>query len=90
MASALFTAKVEDLTPEGCESMATKLGLDLASFKDCVKDPQIEARIKADTETFRAAKGHGLPTLFIDGVKLEGAQDRQVLQSTLDSAIKAL
>jgi uncharacterized membrane protein/predicted DsbA family dithiol-disulfide isomerase len=90
MAEALFTAKVPDLTPEGCESIATKLGLDLAAFKACVKDPQTEARIKADGDAFHAAKGHGLPTLFIDGVKLEGAQDRAVLESTLDNAIKAL
>ena len=90
MAEALFTAPITELTPEGCENLAVKHGLDLARFKDCVKDPEIDARIHADGETFRAAHGHGLPTLFIDGTKLEGAQEREVLQSTVDSAIRAL
>ena len=90
MAEALFTAPISELTPEGCENIAVKQGLDLARFKDCVKDPEIDARIRADGETFRGAHGHGLPTIYIDGVKLEGAQEREVLQSTLDSAIRAL
>ena len=67
-----------------------KHGLDLARFKDCVKDPEIDARIHADGEMFRAAHGHGLPTIYIDGAKLEGAQEREVLQSALDGAIRAL
>jgi uncharacterized membrane protein/predicted DsbA family dithiol-disulfide isomerase len=90
MAEALFTAPITELTPEGCEDIAVKHGLDLARFKDCVKDPEIDARIRADGETFRAARGHGLPTIFIDGAKLEGAQERATLQTTLDGAIRAL
>lgn len=90
MADALFTAPTSELTSEGCEAIAVKQGIDLARFRECMKDPEIDARIRADGETFRAAKGHGLPTIFIDGMKLEGAQEREVLQSTLDSAIRAL
>ena len=55
-----------------------------------MKDPEIDARIRADGETFRAAHGHGLPTIYIDGTKLEGSQEREVLESTLDGAIRAL
>lgn len=90
MAEALFTAPTSELTPEGCEGIAVKQGLDLSRFKDCMKDPEIDARIRADGETFRAAHGHGLPTIYIDGAKLEGAQEPSVLQSTLDGAIRAL
>jgi len=35
-------------------------------------------------------KGHGLPTIWIDTTQLEGAQDRETLQSTLEAAIRAL
>jgi len=90
MADALFTAPTSELTPEGCERIAVKQGLDLTRFKECMSDPEIDARIRADGETFRAARGHGLPTIFIEGMKLEGAQEREVLRSTLDSAIRAL
>ena len=90
IAEALFASPPSELTPEGCEQIATKHGLDPAQFKECVASAETEARIKADGEMFRAAKGHGLPTIFIDGTKLEGAQEPEVLKGTLENAIKAL
>jgi len=90
IAEALFTAPPTDLTPEGCEQLAVKHGLDLARFKECFTSAETDARIKSDMEMFRTAGGHGLPTLYIDGTKLEGAQEPEVLKSTLDRAIKAL
>ena len=90
MADALFQAPPESLTPEGCEKLAKERGLDLDKFRACVKDPATAARIERDRETFRAVKAHGLPTIWIDGVKLAGAQDRETLEATLDAAIRAL
>jgi protein-disulfide isomerase len=90
IAEALFTSPPTDLTPDGCEQLAVKHGLDLARFKECFTSAETEARIKADMDLFHTAGGHGLPTIYIDGTKLEGAQDPQVLESTLDRAIKAL
>jgi uncharacterized membrane protein len=90
LADALFGADPAELTPEGCEKLAVQLGLDPDRFRACFKDPATEERIKKDIETFRAAHGHGLPTIWIDKTKLEGAQDKETLASTLDSAINAL
>ncbi|MDB5220933.1 MAG: hypothetical protein JWO86_8860 [Myxococcaceae bacterium] len=90
IADALFAAPPAELTPEGLEQIAVKHGLDLARFKECFTSSDCEARIKADMDMFHAAGGHGLPTIFIDGMKLEGAQDPEVLKSALDRAIKAL
>ncbi len=90
IADALFAAPPAELTPEGCEELAVKHGLDLARFKECFTSAETDARIKADLETFRAAGGHGLPTLYIDTTKLEGAQEPEVLKSVLDKAIRAL
>lgn len=90
MADALFKALPEELTPEGCERLAQEQGLDLEKFRACVKDPTTLARIEKDKEAFRDVKGHGLPTIWIEATKLEGAQDRETLESTLDAAIHAL
>lgn len=90
IAEALFTTNPADLTPEGCEQLAITHGLDAVLFRDCVRDPAIDARIRADSDAFHAADGQGLPTLFIDGTKLEGSQPPGVLKETLDSAIRAL
>ena len=90
IAEALFAAPPAELTAEGCEQIATKHGLDAARFKECFTSAETDARIKADGDTFRAAQGHGLPTIFIDGTKLEGAQEPEVLKGTLERAIRAL
>lgn len=87
---ALFTTDPEALTPEGCEKIAEQAGLDMNRFRACVKDPATQARIDRDREAFRDAKGHGLPTIWIDGTKLEGEQDRESIDSALDAAITAL
>jgi uncharacterized membrane protein len=90
IADALFKAPPVTLTPEGCEAIAKAHGLDVAKFRACMQDPATASRIEKDKEAFRAVKGHGLPTIWVDGVKLEGAQERSTLESTLDTAIGAL
>jgi protein-disulfide isomerase len=84
MAEALFSTPAEELTGDGCVRLAETLGLDGARFRACLSDPATEARIQADTEAFRAAAGRGLPTLFINERRLEGAQD----QATLEEAVR--
>lgn len=90
MANALFTAPPEELTPEGCEKLAQKLGLDAEQFKKCVSDPATTESIEADKAAFKAAKGHGLPTIWVDDQKLEGAQERPDIEAAVDSAMKRL
>jgi protein-disulfide isomerase len=90
MADALFKAPAEELTPEGCEKLAKENGLDVERFRACVRDPATVARIERDKEAFRAAKGHGLPTIWVDGARLEGAQEADTLASTIDAAIRAM
>lgn len=90
MADALASAPVEALTPKGCEDIAASQGIELDRFRACVAAPETEARIRADTETFRAARGHGLPTIWIGTQKLEGAQDEASLKEALESALRAL
>lgn len=87
MADALFTAPLEQLSPEGCEKLALSLGLDVDAFRACVHDPKTDARIQEDTEQFRASQGKGLPTIWVDEQKLEGAQPGDELQRVVSAAI---
>ena len=87
MADALFAAPLEELTPDGCEKLAASLGLDPGGFRDCVKDPQTDERIKSDVADFKASRGHGLPTIWIETQKLEGAQPSEVLESAVKTAL---
>jgi protein-disulfide isomerase len=87
MAEALFATPAEDLTPAKCEELAEKLGLPLDAFRTCVADPKTQDRIKEDTAMFRSTGGLGLPTLWIDRTKLEGAQPTETLEQTVDQAL---
>jgi protein-disulfide isomerase len=87
MAEALFATPAEEITPEKCEELAKKLGLSLDAFRTCVGDPKTQDKIREDTAMFRSTGGLGLPTIWIDGVKLEGAQPQESLEKTVDQAI---
>jgi protein-disulfide isomerase/uncharacterized membrane protein len=84
-ANRLFSS--EDLTPEGCERIATELGIDLEVFRACVKNSETDKRIQDDIATFRASHGKGLPTIWVDSQKLEGAQERSTLEQAVKSAV---
>jgi uncharacterized membrane protein/predicted DsbA family dithiol-disulfide isomerase len=87
MADALFAAPVDQLTPEGCEKIATSLGIPLESYRACVTDPSIGARIDEDRAAFKAAGGYALPTLWIGERELVGAQPGAVLGEALRNAL---
>lgn len=84
-ATALFRA--EDLTPEGCERLAGEMGVDLAAYRACIADPAIDQRIKSEQNEFKAAKGHGLPTIWFDGEKVVGATERPELENVMRRAL---
>lgn len=90
MADALVEAPPTELTPEGCEKIAEKLGLDVSRFRACVKDPETDARIRADGEMFRAAQGRGLPMLYVGEQRLVGEQDKESLKAAFDEAAARL
>lgn len=87
MADELMAAPVEKLTPEGCIELATKLGLDPQSFKQCLEDPDIDKAIESDKAIFKEVGGEGLPTLWIDAQRIEGAQGPEMLKQALDMAM---
>jgi predicted DsbA family dithiol-disulfide isomerase/uncharacterized membrane protein len=87
MAHALFTAPEEQLTREGCEEIAKGLGLPLDGFRACFSDPATDSRIAADKAEFQSAGGFALPTLWIDGTQLVGAQPGDRLEQALGEAL---
>jgi uncharacterized membrane protein/predicted DsbA family dithiol-disulfide isomerase len=70
MADALI--KSDDLTPEGCEKMATQLGLSLADYKGCVTSPATEARIDDEIARVKSAGLAGLPTVWVEDQAIVG------------------
>ncbi len=87
MANALFAAPVDDLTPEGCEKIAESVGLLPDPYRACVADPATDRRIDDDRAQFKSAGGYALPTLWIDGQELVGAQSGPELEKVIEDAL---
>jgi predicted DsbA family dithiol-disulfide isomerase/uncharacterized membrane protein len=87
MAQALFTAPEEELTREGCEKIALRLGLPLDAYRACFADPATDALIAADKAEFQAAGGYALPTIWIGETQVVGAQSDEVLEKALNDAL---
>lgn len=71
MARALFAAAPAELTPEGCEAIAARIGCDLDRYRADMA--AAEQRVRADLEDARQAGVRALPTLFIGGERINGA-----------------
>ena len=87
MASALFSAPVDTLTREGCEKLAQSVGLPLDAFRGCVSDPKTDESIDTDRAVFKAAGGYALPTIWVDGQALIGAQSKEDLEKAIVKAL---
>jgi protein-disulfide isomerase/uncharacterized membrane protein len=88
MATALFTAEPDELTPEGCEKLAASVGCDLERYRRDL--PQAKVRVDAETAAAMAAGIHSIPTLFIGGERVVGAgKSTEELTAMLDRAAPA-
>jgi protein-disulfide isomerase/uncharacterized membrane protein len=88
MAAALFAAKPEDMTDDGCEKIAAGVGCDVERYR---RDrSQAEVRVAAEMAEMRAAGIHALPTLFIGSERVVGAgQSTEELTAMLEQAVSA-
>ena len=85
MAAALFAARPDDLSPEGCEKLAVSVGCDLDRYRREL--PAAQARVAAESAEVRTAGVHSLPTLFIGGERVVGAgKSTEELTAMLDHA----
>jgi uncharacterized membrane protein/predicted DsbA family dithiol-disulfide isomerase len=87
MVSALFAAPVDSLTRDGCDKLAQSIGLPLDAYRGCVGDPKTDERIEADRAVFKASGGYALPTIWVDGHALIGAQSKEDLEKVIGDAL---
>lgn len=79
---ALFEAP--DLGEAATETVAVEAGAERDAYRRCVSDPATEARIDRDSKMLDAVAGDGVPLLYVDRTRLDGAQST----SSLDAAIR--
>jgi predicted DsbA family dithiol-disulfide isomerase/uncharacterized membrane protein len=85
VADALFSS--EDLTPEACARLAEQAGLDMQAYGECMASDRPDRRLSSDLEDARAIGLRGLPTFFVNDVRLEGLKDANVVRGAIDHAL---
>jgi len=86
MADRLFEA--EDLTSEANRRAAAEIGLDLAAFDRCLADPETDRRIDAEAKILRDAGFQGLPTTYVGGREIVGAQPEEVFRDAFEQTLR--
>ena len=85
MADALFDA--EDLSETGLLRAGEKVGIDRQALKTCLAAPATEAAVVRSEKLLRDANLlEGLPTTFVGGTMLVGAQEDATLRDAFDRA----
>jgi protein-disulfide isomerase len=83
----------ERLEPKALVSYAKRIGLDVERFVKDVNEGTFAARIKHDFQTGVMSGVNGTPSLFINGVRYDGARDveslLEVLQAMVDETAPA-
>ncbi len=76
------------LTDENFDKYATEIGLDLAKFKEDMKDKKLEAKIKKQQSQGTTLGARGTPAFFVNGRFLSGAQPFEAFKGLIDEEMK--
>src|SRR5262249_22442347 len=77
------------ISPTDLEDMARDLDLDLDRFARDLADDELRARVAEDLTDGRGNGVTGTPTLFVDGIRYDGAWDYHSLLEALERPIAA-
>jgi uncharacterized membrane protein/predicted DsbA family dithiol-disulfide isomerase len=89
MADALYAAPPDDLTSEGCERIAARVGLDLAAYRQCVASDRPAARLRADAAAAQAAGlGPEVPVFWIGDTRYRGAHSADTIRDGIERALR--
>lgn len=78
---------VGDFTQEKLTRYATALGLDVQVFESCISEGKYAGRVEQDKAQAEADGVYATPTLFINGIKVEGAQPFEVIQQYIEDIL---
>ncbi len=89
MHDALFERQDEVMDPQDLAVLAESLGLDMARFRDDVRERRHRARVQADLARARDDGAQRTPSFFINGRAYGGDSDLASLEAALGAALKA-
>ncbi|RLI73098.1 DsbA family protein [Archaeoglobales archaeon] len=69
------------------EDYAAELGLNVSKFKECLDSDKYREEVLLDREDGVEAGVEGTPTIFINGIKIVGAQPFEVFKEVIDQEL---
>jgi protein-disulfide isomerase len=84
----LLFANQSALDAASLKSYAAQLGLDTATFNQCLDGGEKTAEVQKDSQDARSYGVGGTPAFFINGRLVSGAQPFSVFQQAIDAALK--
>jgi protein-disulfide isomerase len=75
--------------PAKVEEIATAAGLDVPKLKECLASRKSIDAVKADQQEAAAVGVNSTPTFFVNGRRVQGAQDANAFKQALDQALGA-
>lgn len=81
-----FLYTTEDLSLPAIRREAERLGMDLAAFDACRTAPATTARLEREARALRDSGFQGLPTTYVGGRRIVGAQSDDTFRAALEHA----
>jgi protein-disulfide isomerase len=78
---------IGDFTKEKLVTYAKALDLNMEEFESCISKEKHKGTVEQDAAEAEASGVHATPTLFINGVKFEGAQPFSILKDLIEDAL---
>ena len=85
----LAFANQKELAADKFEAWAVEAGVDRASFRAKLEDPDVAAKVDADVAAGKTAGASRTPATFINGVLLIGAQPSENFTAIIDAQLQA-
>ncbi len=82
-------AREPPIVADDLVQLARELDLDVERFERDLADPELAARVEEDVADGRGNGVTGTPTLFVDGLRYDGAWDFQSMREALQRPIAA-
>jgi len=84
----LFLLKQDQFVERDLTQIAREIGLDQVAFKTCLEDDSVKQLVEQDVLAGINAGVEGTPVFFFNGIKIQGALDRESLEIIADELIK--
>lgn len=76
-----------NLDDASLKNYAQKVGLDMALYEACIKDPATDKKLEEDVAYAASVGARGTPTSFINGVLFSGARPYEELKKIVDQKL---